>query len=102
MQHVRAAGDAQCTPFASLCRRLVGWPDGLDCGIDRHTCSKRDDVWSRLPPVAREHSCSGLFSLMRRSKSITSAAILLTVAGTLVDCATASSAGFAPLRMRLV
>src|SRR5262245_61537073 len=74
MQHVRAAGDAQCTPFASLCRSLVGWPDGLDGSTDRHACSKRDDIWSRLPPVASEHSCSGLFSLMRRSKSMTSSA----------------------------
>jgi hypothetical protein len=45
MQHMRAAGDAQCTPFASLCRSLVGWPDGLDCSTDRHACSKRDAVW---------------------------------------------------------
>jgi hypothetical protein len=56
MQHMRAAGDAQCTPFASLCRSLVGWPDGLDCGTDRHTCSKRDDA-----PVDRERSLCSVF-----------------------------------------
>src|SRR6516164_7964427 len=56
MQHVRAAGDAQCTPFASLCRSLVGWPDGLDCGTDRHACSKRDDA-----PVDRERSLCSVF-----------------------------------------
>jgi hypothetical protein len=56
MQHMRAAGDAQCTPFASLCRSLVGWPDGLDCGTDRHACSKRDDA-----PVDRERSLCSVF-----------------------------------------
>src|SRR5262249_29547078 len=61
MQHMRAAGDAQCTPFASLCRSLVGWPDGLDCRTDRHACSKRDDVWPRLPPVDRERSLCSVF-----------------------------------------
>src|SRR5262245_11776271 len=66
MQHVRAAGDAQCTPFASLCRSLVGWPDGLDCGIDRHACSKRDDVWPRLPLVDKERTLAPVFALMRR------------------------------------
>jgi hypothetical protein len=45
MQHMRAAGDAQCAPFAPLRRSLVGWPDGLDCCTDRHACSKQDDVW---------------------------------------------------------
>src|SRR5262249_51427928 len=67
MQHMRAAGDAQCTAFALLCRSLVGWPDGLDCGTDRHACSKRDDVWPRLPPADREHSFARSFSPMRRS-----------------------------------
>src|SRR5262249_40409998 len=56
MQHMRAAGDAQCTPFPSLCRSLVGWPDGLDCGTDRHACSKRDDA-----PVDRERSLCSVF-----------------------------------------
>src|SRR5262245_6772902 len=63
MQHMRAAGDAQCAPFAPLSRSLVGWPDGLDCGTDRHACSKRDDVWPWLPPADREHSlCSVSFA----------------------------------------
>jgi hypothetical protein len=61
MQHMRAAGDAQCTPFASLCRSLVGWPDGLDCRTDRHACSKRDDVWPRFPPVDRERTLCSVF-----------------------------------------
>jgi hypothetical protein len=58
---MRAAGDAQCTPFALLCHSLVGWPEGLDCGTDRHACSKRDDVWPRLPPADREHSLCSVF-----------------------------------------
>src|SRR5262249_45801474 len=44
------------TPFASLCRSLVGWPDGLDCGTDRHACSKRDDA-----PVDRDRSLCSVF-----------------------------------------
>src|SRR5262249_47962256 len=51
-----------------LCRSLVGWLDGLDCGTDRHACSKRDDVWFRLPPVNRERTlarssclCGGIY-----------------------------------------
>src|SRR5215831_5568576 len=60
MQHMRAAGDAQCAPFAPLRRSLDGWPDGLDCCTDRHACSKRDDVW---PSSLFGRS----FSVMRRS-----------------------------------
>src|SRR5262249_54288224 len=61
MQHMGAAGDAQCSPFASLCRSLVGWPGGLDCGTERHACSNRDDVWPRLPPVDRGRTLSSVF-----------------------------------------
>ena len=43
MQHMCAAGNTQCAPFTALCRSLVGSPGGLDCCIDRHACSNRDD-----------------------------------------------------------
>src|SRR5262249_53946282 len=61
MQHMGAAGDAQCPPFASLCCSLVGWPGGLDCGTERHGCSKRDAVWPRLPAVDRGRTVCSVF-----------------------------------------
>jgi hypothetical protein len=63
MQHMRAASDAQCAPFAMLCRSLVGWPNGLGCCTDRHVCSIQDDVWLRLLSVDKERTlCSAFFA----------------------------------------
>src|SRR5436189_281998 len=129
MQHMRATGDAQYAPFASLCHSLVGWPDGLDCCTDRHACSKRDDAsvaaggqWTHsfFFAYAEEYLVDVKFVRDRpdwgRSYSITSSARASSVGGIarssafavfrlitssyLVGACTGKSAAFSPLRMR--